>query len=169
MSPETQAATHKSLLNQVTAELDDLQIWIDHRPRADAGEAEHAVKNLEPVVQQAADLIEEYQAFLALFRPVLERMQTLDPDAIRTGTFSQALGDLAAEAVQLLRRVTDAIDQLGTIAPRADAWTPIKEQAGLSQRLASTVQAHVGGAEMTRKHIEQLPARIGKFLVAQRP
>jgi len=168
MSHETKGATHDILMEQLTAQLDDLQAWIKSRPAGDAEEAVDAKKNLEPVVQQAADLIAEYEAFLVRFRPVLERMQTLDWDAILTGRWPHALGDPAAEATQLLRRVTDAIDKLSGIPARADAWTRTKEGGKLSGRLAKEVREHVGGAETARRRMEMLVERIGRFMVAQR-
>jgi len=156
------------LIEQLTAQLDDLQVWIKSQPRADAEEAVHAKKNLEPVLQQAAELVAEYEAFLARFRPVLERMQTLDRDAIRIGRWSNALGDPAAEATQLLRRATDAIEHLGGIPARADAWTIAKEKVDLSRRLTKEVQEHVGRAEAARKRLGLLRDAIERFMVAQR-
>jgi len=168
MSQETKGATQDTLIEQLSAQLDDLEGWIKRLPAADATEAVDAKKNLEPVVQQAAELVAEYEAFLARFRPVLERMQTLDPDAIRIGRWPNLLGDLAAEATQLLRRAADAMEYLGGIAARADAWTMAKEKVDLSRRLAKEVQEHVGRAEAARRRLEILRDAIGRFMVAQR-
>lgn len=170
MNHETKQATPDMLIEQLTSQLDDLQAWIERGRGGDVTELVDAKKNLEPVIQQAAELIAEYEAFLARFRPVLERMQTMDPDAIRTGRWQNALGDPAAEAKQLLRRVTDAIDHLGGIPARADAWTRAKDGVSvhLSRSLTKEVQEHVGGAEVARRRVEMLVERIGRFMVAQR-
>ena len=168
MSQKSQVAVDTMLIEQLTSQLDDLEAWIGAQPTADAADGGHAKKNLEPVLQRATELVGEYQAFLELFSPLLERIRALNVDAILTGRWANLLSGTPAEATRLLRKVTDAIEHLILISARADAWTGAKEKADLSRRLAKEVEEHAGRAQAARNRLELLRDEIGRFMVAQR-
>lgn len=160
--------TQDTVQRQLGAALQELEAWIATRRETDLAKARAAKANLAAVVQRAAALAAGLEAFRLRFFSTLERIQALDQDALRSGRFAGALGDIADEARKILRRVTDAEAILAAIPGRADAWSEAKERGDLSRRLAKDVEEQAGVAAQMTARMELFVQQIGQFMEHQR-
>jgi hypothetical protein len=156
------------LLQQLEAQVEALQDLVGRRQTQKSGQLEHARRNLEGAVRDAARMKTEYEELLEAYRGVLEKIAALDVQTLREFRSFNNLGDVAEEAKRTLVALAAAVRVLEEIPNRVAAISIQAVEQGVPGRIMAEIADHAGGPSRTLDKIKEWARRMRSFEEAQR-